>query len=95
MAIKFGRPIEARTHLAPVEQAAGERLDLAVRPRRNRRSEWARRMVRENQITTDDLIWPLFIMDGDNKRAAGRPRCRASSGCRSTRRYARPNAPPS
>jgi len=70
MAIKFGRPIEARTHLAPVEAAAGERLDLAIRPRRNRRSEWVRRMVRENQITTDDLIWPLFIMDGDNKRAA-------------------------
>jgi porphobilinogen synthase len=69
MAIKFGRPIEARTHLAPVEQAAGERLDLSVRPRRNRRSEWVRRMVRENQITTDDLIWPLFIMDGDNARA--------------------------
>ena len=69
MAIKFGRPIEARTHLAPVEAAAGERLDLMVRPRRNRRSEWVRRMVRENQLTTDDLIWPLFIMDGDNARA--------------------------
>jgi porphobilinogen synthase len=69
MAIKFGRPIEARTHLAPVETTAGERLDLAVRPRRSRRSEWVRRMVRENQITTDDLIWPLFIMDGDNARA--------------------------
>jgi len=68
MAIKFGRPIEARTPLAPVE-AATERLDLPVRPRRNRRSEWVRRMVREHQITTDDLIWPLFIMDGDNKRA--------------------------
>src|SRR5674476_1225440 len=35
-----------------------------------RRSDWARRMVRENQLTTDDLIWPLFIMEGDNKRAA-------------------------
>ena len=69
MAIKFGRPIQARSHLAPVEAVAGERLDLAVRPRRNRRSEWVRRMVRENQITTDDLIWPLFIMDGDNARA--------------------------
>jgi porphobilinogen synthase len=70
MAIKFGRPIEARTHLAPVEATAGERLDLPTRLRRNRRSEWARRMMRENQITTGDLIWPLFIMDGDNKRAA-------------------------
>ena len=36
MAIKFGRPIEARTHLAPVENEAHERLDLASRPRRNR-----------------------------------------------------------
>jgi porphobilinogen synthase len=71
MAIKFGRPIEARTHLAPVEPASAdtERLDLPTRLRRNRRSEWARRMTRENQLSTDDLIWPLFIMDGDNKRA--------------------------
>jgi porphobilinogen synthase len=38
--------------------------------RRNRRAEWARRLVREHQLTTDDLIWPLFIMDGQNKRAA-------------------------
>ena len=36
--------------------------------RRNRRAEWSRRMVRENVLTTDDLIWPLFVMDGDNKR---------------------------
>src|SRR5476651_502366 len=72
MAIKFGRPIEARTCLTPVENeaAASERLDLPTRLRRNRRSEWARRMVRENQLSTDDLIWPLFVMEGDNKRAA-------------------------
>src|SRR5664280_1988649 len=71
MAIKYGRPIEARTRLTPVETAApAERLDLPTRLRRNRRSEWARRMVRENQLSTDDLIWPLFIMEGDNKRAA-------------------------
>jgi porphobilinogen synthase len=72
MAIKFGRPIEARTRLTPVETGvpAAEHLDLAVRMRRNRRSEWARRMVRENTLTTDDLIWPLFVMDGQNGRAA-------------------------
>ncbi len=72
MAIKFGHPIEARTRLTPVENEAAadtKRLDLPTRLRRNRRSEWARRMMRENQLTTDDLIWPLFIMDGDNKRA--------------------------
>jgi porphobilinogen synthase len=26
--------------------------------------------VRENVLTTDDLIWPLFVIDGDNQRAA-------------------------
>ena len=70
MAIKFGHPLEAR--LAPVEHEAAtqaDRLDLTVRMRRNRRSEWARRMVRETVLTTDDLIWPLFVMDGQNARA--------------------------
>src|SRR5712691_5727955 len=63
MAIKFGRPIETRTRLTPVEAEAGldrASLDLDIRPRRNRRAEWARRMVRETVLTTDDLIWPLF-----------------------------------
>jgi porphobilinogen synthase len=66
MAIKFGRPIEARTRFAPAQ--APDRLDLTVRMRRNRRAEWARRMVREHTLTTDDLIWPLFVMDGNNAR---------------------------
>ena len=43
-------------------------LDLSSRPRRNRRAEWARRMVRENVLTTDDLIWPLFLVDGHKTR---------------------------
>src|SRR6516162_9871985 len=68
MAIKFGRPLESRLAPAPAEVKA-ERLDLAVRPRRNRRSEWSRRMVRENVLTADDVIWPLFIVDGTNVRA--------------------------
>src|SRR5450759_4645508 len=73
MAIKFGRPIESRDRLAPVKTGApadSDRLNLAVRMRRNRRNDWTRRMVRENALTTDDLIWPLFVMDGQNKRAA-------------------------
>ncbi len=73
MAIKYGRPIEAKARLAPVEakalakSAAG--LDLAVRPRRNRKADWARRLVRENALTLDDLIWPLFLVDGTRTRA--------------------------
>src|SRR5215470_1345210 len=66
MAIKFGRPIESRTWFTPADQK--DRLDLSVRMRRNRRSEWARRMVREYTLTTDDLIWPLFVMEGEKAR---------------------------
>jgi porphobilinogen synthase len=69
MAIKFGRPLE-RNRLAPVEaEKPAERLNLAIRPRRNRRAEWTRRLVRENVLTTDDLIWPLFLVDGTKVRA--------------------------
>lgn len=39
-----------------------------VRPRRVRQSEWSRRLVAETQLSVDDLIWPIFIVDGDNKR---------------------------
>jgi porphobilinogen synthase len=67
MAIKFGRPLEQR-RFAPIE-AETPRLDLAIRPRRNRHAEWARRLVRENVLTTDDLIWPLFLVDGAKVRA--------------------------
>ncbi|ABD07325.1 Porphobilinogen synthase [Rhodopseudomonas palustris HaA2] len=65
MAIKFGRPIEMRD---PAPRPSAPCLDLTVRPRRNRKSEWARRLVRENCVTTDDLIWPLFVVEGSNQR---------------------------
>ncbi|HUS96550.1 MAG TPA: porphobilinogen synthase [Hyphomicrobiaceae bacterium] len=39
-----------------------------VRMRRNRQSHWSRRLVAENQLTAADLIWPLFLIDGANKR---------------------------
>jgi porphobilinogen synthase len=69
MAIKFGRPLE-KSRLAPVEtEAPSKGLDLAIRPRRNRRAEWSRRMVRESVLTTNDLIWPLFLVDGVKIRA--------------------------
>jgi porphobilinogen synthase len=39
-----------------------------ARPRRLRRTDWSRRLVRENTLTADDLIWPLFVIDGQNAR---------------------------
>ena len=69
MAVKFGRPLE-RSRLTPVEtQKPADNLDLSIRPRRNRRADWTRRMVREHVLTTDDLIWPLFLVDGTKVRA--------------------------
>ena len=66
MAIKYGRPIEAR--IAPAERRPATRLELSSRPRRNRKSEWTRRLVRENTLDAGDLIWPLFLVDGSKKR---------------------------
>jgi porphobilinogen synthase len=40
----------------------------ATRMRRLRRTEWSRRLVAESTLTNADLIWPLFLVDGTNKR---------------------------
>jgi porphobilinogen synthase len=45
----------------------GDRLTLTHRPRRLRKSETLRRMVRENQLTVSDLIYPLFVMEGEGQ----------------------------
>lgn len=44
-------------------------LGLTRRMRRNRKAEWSRRLVRETRLTTDDLIWPMFLMDSQQARA--------------------------
>ena len=44
------------------------RLFPATRLRRNRRDEFSRRLVRENQLSVDDLILPVFVLDGENRR---------------------------
>ncbi len=37
------------------------------RPRRMRRNEFSRRLMRENQLTTNDLIYPVFVIEGENQ----------------------------
>ena len=39
-----------------------------VRMRRMRRDDFSRRMMREHQLTVDDLIYPVFVLDGSNRR---------------------------
>ena len=41
-----------------------------LRMRRMRRHEWSRRLMAENTLSPSDLIWPLFLVDGQNKRVA-------------------------
>lgn len=38
-----------------------------TRSRRMRRDEFSRRLMRENVLTTDDLIYPVFVLDGENR----------------------------
>ncbi len=46
------------------------RMFPATRMRRNRFSDFSRRLVRENTLSTDDLIYPMFILDGENQKQA-------------------------
>lgn len=39
-----------------------------TRMRRNRRTDWSRRLTQENVLTPGDLIWPVFVREGDNVR---------------------------
>ena len=48
-----------KTHL--VDEITGHR-----RMRRNRKADWTRRLVQENRLTVDDLIWTVFVVPGTN-----------------------------
>ena len=37
------------------------------RPRRMRKDDFLRRMMRENVLTSNDLIYPVFVLDGQNR----------------------------
>ena len=41
-----------------------------TRMRRNRMQTFSRRLVAENRLSTDDLIWPLFVIEGENQTEA-------------------------
>ncbi|KAA0698282.1 porphobilinogen synthase [Neorhizobium sp. P12A] len=49
--------MQDKTHL--VDDITGHR-----RMRRNRKADWTRRLVQENRLTVDDLIWPIFLIPG-------------------------------
>ena len=39
-----------------------------LRLRRNRKTDWSRRLVQENNLSANDLILPIFIIEGKNKK---------------------------
>jgi len=41
-----------------------------TRPRRNRSDDFVRRLVRESSLSVDDLIYPVFVIEGNNQREA-------------------------
>lgn len=51
------KTMQDKTHL--VDDITGHR-----RMRRNRKADWTRRLVQENRLTVDDLIWPVFVVPG-------------------------------
>ena len=40
----------------------------SLRLRRNRKSNWSRRLTQENTLSVNDLVLPLFLVDGNNKK---------------------------
>jgi porphobilinogen synthase len=42
---------------------------ITHRPRRNRKSEAIRNLIQENHVTVNDFIFPLFLIDGKNKKS--------------------------
>jgi hypothetical protein len=83
--------INLRTEFqSPMFERSGEtaealRLNIRMRPRRNRVDAWTRRLVAENRLSVDDLILPVFVLDGEDRREPiGSMPGRASNGCPST-----------
>jgi porphobilinogen synthase len=75
-----------------------ERLPLPTRLRRNRKADWSRRLVRETNVSIDDLIWPLFLMDRAESRwpvehMPGVDRVNVDEACREAERAARLGIP--
>ena len=46
-----------------VDEITGSR-----RLRRMRKADWSRRLVQESRLSVDDLIWPIFLIDGEDRR---------------------------
>ena len=58
----------ARKSEAPARRADSLGAYPQVRLRRNRSAGWLRRLVAENRLATEDLIWPIFVHEGHGRQ---------------------------
>ncbi|MBN9221871.1 MAG: porphobilinogen synthase [Mesorhizobium sp.] len=61
----------ATNKFAPAKPAGARSVDEVTgsrRLRRMRKADWSRRLVQENRLTVDDLIWPIFVVEGKQVR---------------------------
>ena len=61
----FNGKVREAARSAPIQ--AGPAFPT-TRMRRNRRTDWSRRLTQENVLTPADFIWPIFVREGDNLR---------------------------
>jgi porphobilinogen synthase len=52
----------------PAGRRSVDEITGSRRLRRMRKADWSRRLVQENRLTVDDLIWPIFLIEGENRR---------------------------
>ncbi|MCH9806553.1 MAG: porphobilinogen synthase [Alphaproteobacteria bacterium] len=64
------KPSQQTSPAAAVSTTGGAGAFPNVRMRRNRQADWTRRLVAENRLSADDLIWPVFLIDGESRREA-------------------------
>ena len=64
------RPMPAENAAATAPESAATGQYPHVRMRRNRRTGWSRRLVAETVLTADDLIWPMFVVEGRGAKQA-------------------------
>ena len=53
-----------------LQQRSVDEITGGRRMRRNRKAGWVRELTRENTLTVNDLIWPIFLIPGKNRREA-------------------------
>jgi porphobilinogen synthase len=61
-------PMNKFTPAKPAGARSVDEITGSRRLRRMRKADWSRRLVQENRLTVDDLIWPIFIIDGENRK---------------------------